>query len=451
MDDTRLGTLLLEGQVVAEQDLERCLEIQTLTGGSRPIGQILVEQGLVTQPELTRLLELQQSRLQVGPIPAVSARSQVSQAAGDPDRDAGSKPYLRWAASCGANELVVSEGRPPLVKVAGSWQCLAEEPLSGPDVWQFVRSEMGGDVLDGLAEARWVERDYSRSGIAHGRMTAFRHFDGVAVQATVLPFEAIVGHAGSQEPTIPDGVLDTLTSAQGLVIVGTDKGRGRAETFERILGRVAQDATKLIIVLDESFEYLPRTLPENETPQALVQRRLVGPRKGAWAEGLRSALREQPDVLLVGDVGDPDAFDIALRAAEAGQLVVAGLHTRSVVRGVRKVLDFYPSYEVPRVRNALAGVLRFFVVQHQVPDIDHVTMLTASELLMFDEPTRDALRSGHLDSMSLLMRMEDGEHTQSLDHGLLTLLRRGMVRFEDVFNHAEDKAKILSQSPGAKS
>src|SRR5688572_737368 len=173
MDDTRLGTILLESRVIAEGDLEKCLQIQGLTGGLRPLGEILVEQGLIDRPTLERLLELQDKRQR--------QQRTLTTAGSEDDR------FLSRAAKLSASELVISEGRPPAARIAGEWRGLRDQELAGPEVWDFVREEMGTEVLEDLAERRYVSRDFHRPGLCRGRMTAFRQFDGVAVVARLHP------------------------------------------------------------------------------------------------------------------------------------------------------------------------------------------------------------------------------------------------------------------------
>src|SRR5262249_14462335 len=139
MDDTRLGSILLESRIIGEADLERCLEIQSLTGNTRPLGQILIDQGLIDRPLLDRLLELQQSRKR-------AKRSSLSADAAAEDG------YLTAAVQAGARELVISEGRPALARAGAEWRALTPEPLRGPEVWEFVRTEMGHQVLEDLAD-----------------------------------------------------------------------------------------------------------------------------------------------------------------------------------------------------------------------------------------------------------------------------------------------------------
>lgn len=422
MDDTRLGTLLLESRLVAEADLEKCLEIQSLTGGSWPLGQIVVEQGLITRGILEQLLELQKARVQ---------ERRVVVAGEGPDR------YLQAALDAGANELVVSEGRPVMARIGGEWIDLGAELLNGPEVWDFVRDEMGGEVLEELADTHFVSRDLHKPGRCRGRITAFRQFDGVAVTVRLHPEEVRT----PEQLGVPAPFVEMVRQGKGLLLLATERGSGRTETLASLLQVAVQDPSRFVLVLDDNMEY---PLP---TGPALVVRRRVGAQVSDYGTGLRAAVREDPDTILVGDVGEPETFDLCIRAAEAGRLVIGCMHAGSVVSALHRVLNFYPSYDIGRVRATLASVLRGVLSQHLLPDAEHAAMVVATELLAIDDAAREVVRNGDLGHIALLLRMDGkGGVSHSLDRSLLDLLSAGRVRFADVFARAEEKTWVLERS-----
>ncbi len=423
MDDTRLGTILLEHRVIQEADLERCLDIQLLTGGSRPLGQILVEQGIISGDTLDNLLRLQ------------AGRRRGAQAADVQVDDGSSDNLMRAAFSCGANELVVSEGRPVTVRVAGQLRNLSSKAVDSPDVWQFVRDQMGPEVLDELAEKKSVTRDFHRSGLGRGRITAFRHFDGVAVIVHIHP-EAV---RSPKDAGIDKSVLEILNSGKGLVLLTGETRSGMTETMATILGEVAK-GSRYVLVLDDNLEY---PIPQSSS---VVVRRRVGEHVHDYVSALKAAVREEADVILVGDVSDPEAFDIAMRAAEGGHLVIAAVHSPSVVGVIHRVLNFYPTYDIRRVRTTLASVLKCVLSMHLIPDANSVGQTLASELLLMDDAAREIVRNGKLSSLPLVMSMEGTTSGHGLDQSLLRLLKGGKVRFEEVFERAQDKAKMLQHA-----
>jgi twitching motility protein PilT len=420
MEDTRLGAILLEGGIVGEADLERCLSIQALTGGTRPIGQILVEQDLIGQATLQRLLDLQKCRneLRAATVGAV---------------DTGPVSLLQAARGNGAAELVVSEGRPVRLRVAGSWRQLTEDPVRGPEVWDFVRELMGAEVLEELAERHFVIRSWQRPELGRGSATAFRQFEGVAVRVVLAPVTT------TAETALPQAVLDQTRTGRGLVLVGGERGIGRLELLTPLLHAAARSGGDYVVAVDDE----PIDLPAQG---AMVVRRRYGIDTEDRAAALRAAIGEDPDTLVVGDVGAPATFELALRAAEGGRLVVAWIDANNVTAMLQRILNFYPTYDLPRVRSSLAAVLRAVFVRHELPDAGHDGTVAATELLLVDDAVRDVLRGGELADLGLLLRMEGSRCGHSLDRSLLDLLTGGRVRLEDVFARAEEKAWLLERT-----
>ncbi|MFY9345883.1 MAG: ATPase, T2SS/T4P/T4SS family [Planctomycetota bacterium] len=422
MDDIRLGTLLVAGGTVDEAALKRCLQIQELTGHARPLGQILVEQGHLDAATLRGLLELQRERADV-------ARAEA------PATDLASSALLQAAVANGADEMVVSEGRPVRIRVGPSWNQLTEDALGGPEVWDFVRETMGIDVLESLADQHFVVRPWAADGIGRGLAAAFRQFDGVAVRVTFAAAAALEPEALA----IPAAVVDAVRTGRGLVLIVGERGIGRSETLACLAQTAATDPARHVVVVDDE-PWSPAA-----TGKAMVRRRF-GFLPVDRAAALRSVLREDPDVLVVADVGDAATFEVALRAAEGGRLVIAWLEAANAVAALTRVLDFYPQHDLPRVRASLAAVLRTVLVRLRLPDANHTGSVVATELLVVDDAMRDIVRRGDLADAALLLRAADGNAGHSLDQSMLALFQRGLVRLDDVFVRAEEKAWLLERT-----
>lgn len=422
MEDIRLGAILLEGGIVDESGLERCLAIQALTGGSRPIGQILVEQGLIEQQTLERLLELQRTRV-------AARKAEIATV------DAQCTSLLSAARANGAEEFVVSEGRTARIRVGCAWRELTGDVLRGPEVWDLVRETMGNEVLEDLAERHFVVRQWSVPGIGRGSATAFRQVDGVAVRLMFAP---------SQVPTpervgVPQQVLDIVGTGRGLLLVVGERGNGRSEMLSALLHAAASDAGQYVIVVDDEAVDLP-------TKGALVVRRRFGVTPEERTAALRSVVREDPDTLVIADVGSAETFEMALRAAESGRLVIGYMDATNSTAALVRALNFYPTYELPRVRSSLAAALRAVLVRQVLPDVEHSGSVAATELLLVDDSVREVIRAGELGNLNLLIRAEGGRCGHSLDRNMLDLLVAGRVRMEDVFARAEEKAWLLERT-----
>ncbi|MCA8952767.1 MAG: Flp pilus assembly complex ATPase component TadA [Planctomycetes bacterium] len=423
MEDTRLGAILLESGIVSEQDLERCLSIQALTGSVRPIGQVLVAQGLVDSETLSRVLELQKAR-----------KSRAAQAATVASSDDMCSALLQAAVANAASEMVVSEGRTVRIRVGTEWRGLTEHAVAGPQVWDFARELLGHEVLEELADRRCVVRGFKQDGVGHGTARVFRHFEGVAVR---LQFAA--QRIEPDQIGVPREVVDQARSGRGLVLVASERGQGRGEALALLTKEAARDSASHVIVLDDE------PLPWPSVPALFVRRRFGGDMERR-AAAVRSAVRDDPDVLVIADIGEAETFEVALRAAEGGRLVIGHINASSVTAALNRILDFYPVHDVPRVRSSLAAVLRSLLVRQQMLHSNGNEPVIATEMLVVDDSVRDALRRGDLSDIALLLRMEGGQCGHTLDSSMLQLLVEGRVRMEDVFARAEEKAWVLERT-----
>ncbi len=422
MNDTRLGSILLENPLMRQEDLERCLEIQALTGGQRPLGEIFVDEGVITRETLDELLAVQASR-------RARVRDSLGHEGGDPES------YLRAAAQLGASDLIMTEGRPVMVRIGGTLRALSESAVRPQDIFEFINNRLGTDAMVAMAEHKSVTRELVAPGVARGRVSAYRHFDGVAVIAHLHPEPIREARAAG----LPVELSRAVSAGRGLVLVTGEVGGGLTETLNTLLLTVASEKNRFVLALDKLFEG-----PLPITP-AVVARRRVGIDTESFASGLRAAIADAPDALFIGDVPDIEVLDLALRAAESGQLVVAALHARSVVAALERILCGYPTYDLARVRNVLAAALTCVVTLSLVPSQDGAESRLATELLVMNDAAREVVRAGTLNQLNLLMRLEGADCGHSMDDSLIALVGDQKIRFEDAFRRAEDKSRVLQQ------
>lgn len=423
MDDTRLGTILLENPLMRQEDLERCLEIQTLTGGLRPLGEVLLEEGVISRETLDELLAVQASR-------RARVRDSLGHEGGDPET------YLRTAAQLGASDLIMSEGRPVMVRIGGLLRALSESAVRPQDIFEFINTRLGTDAMLAMADHRSVTRELVAPGIARGRISTYRHFDGVAAAVHLHPEKIRDPKAAG----LPVELVRAVASGRGLVLVTGEIGGGLTETLNTLLQVVAGEKGKFIVALDRLFEGAVPICP------AVVARRRVGIDTESFASGLRAAIADAPDAVFLGDVPDVEVLDLALRAAESGQLVVAALHARSVVAALERILCGYPSYDVARVRNVLAAALTCVVSLNLVPNLDATGNVLATELLAMNDSAREVVRAGTLSQLNLLMRLDGSDCGHSMDDSLIGLVDDQQITFEEAFRRAEDKSRLLQQA-----
>lgn len=422
VDGHRLGRILLENPIVRQEDLQRCLEIQALTGNSRMLGQILVEEGILTYEMLEELLRVQTARRTHTPEQGVDG----------PVTALESESYLETAVRMGASDLYICEGRPVTLRVAGSLRRVTEGPIAPPEIWELVKRLFGAKALDQLADTKSIDASFSRPGIGHGRVHAYRHFEGIGLAIRLHPEAPRTFDSAG----LPAELKAALQPGKGFVLVAGEARSGISETLAICLAEVCKDPNRIVLVLDEAFE---RPAPSGG---AIVVRRRVGTHTKSYAAGLRAATRELPDVVVVGNVSDPEAFDLALRVAESGRLVIAGYRARSVTVALQSACEGFPVHERARARVTLASLLRCAFAQQLVPDQKRTTVVLAHEILRANDAVRDVLRDGNFAQLALLLRLNKDFGT-SMDASLVHLWKSGRIVFEDAFACAEDKAHVM--------
>ena len=283
-----------------------------------------------------------------------------------------------------------------------------------------------------------MSADFVAEDKARGRVVAFRHAGGLAAVVRLHP----AGARPLAEAGVGPETAHLLHDQQGLILVAGERRSGLTETLGAMLAFAAEKRDRLVVVLDEELEY-PALGGD-----AMVVRRRVGEHTRDYATGLRQAISQDADVLVVGNASEPEVFDACLHAAEAGRLVLAAVRARSATAALERALSFYAPSDVARTRTTLAAVLSCVIAVHLLPDAAHREQVMATEVLVVDEVVRQVLRDGMLSQLDLLMRLEGSGCGHTMDHSLLGLLRDGEIAFQEAFSRAEDKNQVLAVSRG---
>lgn len=310
---------------------------------------------------------------------------------------------LQAARSLGASDLHLAVGRRPMVRLCGlleplkDFVTLSEGDLVGykgllPEQAQTQLSELGE------ADCALVEPAGERS-----RVNVYREACGYAMTIRLLPKEIPSWEALG----LPASVIGFTALAQGLVLVTGATGSGKSTTLASLLNKLNRERPCHIITLEEPIEY------RYTSARALVSQREVGRDTRSFASGLRSALREDPDVILVGELRDGETIGTALAAAETGHLVFATLHTRDAVGSINRILDSLPENQA-QVRAQLAECLQGVVAQQLLPRADGTGLVAAFEVLLATDALRTMIREGRTHQLSSYL--ETGSR-----YGMLTM------------------------------
>ncbi len=318
-------------------------------------------------------------------------------------------------------DLHLKVSRPPSYRVDGEVKMTSARPLDQETIVRLALTLLDETQMNTLEEHRSVNASRLIEGFRY-RLNAYHDIRGlsIAIRAldTTLPTIEFVG--------FPNGVWkDIVNLGQGLVLVTGSTGAGKSTTIAALINKIAQTRACHIITLEDPIEY------EFESDTALISQRAVGRDVPSYEQGLRDCLREDPDVIFVGEMTDCESARWALAAAETGHLVFSGIHTRNAIGTVTRVLDMFPSDRSEEIANQLSLGLRYIVSQKLVPREDKHGRLAVMEILNNTFSVANLIRQLKTEQIYSIMqthtRDEPAQRMSSLERTLAALVKSGKV------------------------
>ncbi len=329
-----------------------------------------------------------------------------------------------------ASDVHLIAGLPPKCRIDGQIRNLSETPLSYEDCEQLGR-QLAGEEIRKIEHIGQLDFSATLAG-RRIRINLFRQ-QGTLSAALRLLSNSIptLEHLG-----LPDAVRRFSRWNKGIVLVTGETGSGKSTTLAAILDQINQTRPVHIITLEDPIEYL-------YAPQrAIINQREVGVDVEDYEHGLYAALREDPDVILIGEMRTPETIETALAAAETGHLVFSTIHTNSAVDSIDRIVGAFPENKQPQIRLQLSMTLKAVLAQQLVPRADGKGRAAACELMMITPPIRNLIRDGRTPQMQsyLLSGAKDGSVT--MDHFLLDLAQRGVIMPETAIEAADDPEEL---------
>jgi twitching motility protein PilT len=337
--------------------------------------------------------------------------------------------FLEIGKQQGGSDIHFTVGLPPLVRLDGELLPIKYRELS--------EAETESLVLEILSEAREreyrehgsIDLAYEAPGVGRYRINVCRHRRGTAAICRVIP-EEVPQLASLGLPR----VLSHFTRiASGLVLMTGATGTGKSTTLAAMIREINESRSLNIITLEDPIEFV------HPSKQALVIQRELGTHVSNFADGLRSALRQDPDVLLVGELRDPDTITLALEAAETGHLVFGTLHTRGAAQTIDRIVDAHPSDNQSQIRHSLAENLKAVVSQDLIRAADGRGRRAAVEVLVVSTAVAQLIREGKTFQIPGAIATGRRLGMQLMDQSLLALVRSGDIDPDEAFLRAEEK------------
>lgn len=342
---------------------------------------------------------------------------------------------LEYSLDSGASDLHLSVGSVPMVRINGTMRPLDMDPLLEDDMESIIPQVMDEDQIQVFQEKKEIDFSASLDGKGRFRVNFFNQVKGLAGVFRTIP-EVI---KDSEELGIPPVLMNLALLDRGLVLLTGPTGSGKSTTLAAMVDHINIKRKCHIITIEDPVEYY------HHTKESLINQRELGANTHSFANAMRAALREDPDVILVGEMRDLETISLALTAAETGHLVLSTLHTSSAVKTIDRIIDIFPPGQKGQIRSMLSESLEAVIAQKLLLTKDGKSRVPACEVMIATTAIRNLIREDRIYQIPSIIQSGGVEGMQSLDQDLQRLVTQGSIERKTAKSIAENP-KLFAQN-----
>ncbi len=341
-------------------------------------------------------------------------------------------PFLQAALKSNASDLHFLSGDPVRARVHGNLQVIVEQAPSVAQVQECI-----SEIMDATTQRAFEAEDaadfaYEIPGVSRFRVNAFRHLNGIGGIFRAIPSDALSLDALN----MPKVIHGLCRHTQGMILVTGKTGSGKSTTLAAMIDEMNQRLKGHILTIEDPIEFVHRA------KNCLISQREVGVHSDSFADALRSALREDPDVILVGEMRDLETISIAVTAAEMGILVMGTLHTNGAGQTVDRIVNSFPADKQSHIRTMISTSLRGVISQQLLPTKGKPGRVAALEILINSPAVSNLIRQGKLDQLETAMQSGGNIGMQTMDAALMELVNKARISGKDAYLQASNKTQF---------
>jgi len=337
--------------------------------------------------------------------------------------------YLKQLVGKNGSDLHFIAGQPPRIRLYGELQPLRTSPLTAEESQETLLEIMGPQPRTDFDNHDNADFAYTLEGIARFRVNVFRHLGGMGCVMRAIPSEA----KSIKDLNLPPVITNLCRHTQGMILVTGKTGSGKSTTLAAMIDEINRTMKGHILTIEDPIEFV------HQRKQCLISQRELGVHTASFADALHSGLREDPDVILVGEMRDLDTISIAVTAAEMGILVMGTLHTNGAGATVDRIVNTFPADKQNHVRTMLSTSLRGVVSQQLIPKTGKPGLAAALEILVNTPAVANIIRQGKLDQLENTIMGGRKAGMITMDTAIRDLLKKGVISGNAAYHAAIEK------------
>ena len=321
----------------------------------------------------------------------------------------------------GASDLHVTAGSQPAVRIHGKVHRMSQyTQLTAEDTHRLLYQILSTEQQKHVEIGRQLDFAHSLPGIARFRVNVYFQRESLGAAFRVIPNDI----KSFEELGLPPALRELCEKPRGLVLVTGPTGSGKSTTLAAMIDEINRTRSEHILTIEDPIEFT------HKHKLCIVNQREIGPDATSFADALRAALRQDPDVILLGEMRDLETISTALTAAETGHLVLGTLHTQSAPGTVDRIIDVFAAEQQEQVRIQLAGTLQGIVTQALLPTVGGRGRVASLEILLPDDATRNLIRQSKVEQIYSVMQTSTGRGMRTMEQSLAELVMRGVITFD---------------------